>query len=46
MLIKIYCVYCIKNEFMTFTLNSAVVWDSSVDIATRYGMDGPGIECL
>ena len=22
-----------------------VGWDSAVDIATRYGMDGPGIEC-
>jgi hypothetical protein len=21
-----------------------VVWDNSVDIATRYGLDGPGIE--
>jgi len=45
MLIEIYCVYYKRKEFMTFILNLAVVCDSSVDIATRYGMDGPGIEC-
>jgi len=39
---------CVYNEvgarFLYRRVTKIVSWDSSVGIATRYGLDGPGIE--
>ena len=32
------------NVYNTCTESEGVGWDSAVGIATRYGLDGPGIE--
>ena len=37
-------VSCIRIKVANFNAFDDVGWDSSVGIATRYGLDGPGIE--
>ena len=34
----------ILSSHFILLLNTAVGWDSSVDIATRYGLDDPGMD--
>jgi len=36
--------HCARPECNVVMNDTRVGWDSSVDVATRYGLDGPGIE--